>query len=95
MTTLTETRAAGQIAVHKETLDVLQQKHGREFDRFWLGEFGHGIDCLTNIEAGYLCRAESIATIKARMAQAAERARGRGLSPVSFTARSSIARLGP
>jgi hypothetical protein len=50
----------------------------------WSREFGHGIDCLTNIEAEYLCRVESVAAFQTRMAQAAELARGRGLSPVGF-----------
>ncbi len=81
MTTLTETRAAREIALHPETLNMLMARHGRELEHFWRAEFGHGIDCLTNVEAGYLCRAQSVAAIKTRMAQAAERARGRGLSP--------------
>jgi hypoxanthine-guanine phosphoribosyltransferase len=84
MTTLTETRAARQIAVRAETLNLLYSKHGREFADFWFGEFGYGIDCFTNIEAGYLFRVESVVAIKARMAQAAELARSRGLSPVRF-----------
>jgi len=85
MTTLTETRSARQISVRQETLDMLERKHGSELQEFWSCEFGHGIDCRTDIEAGYLCRAESVATIKARMAEAAELARGRGLSPVKLT----------
>ena len=84
MTTLTETRAARRIAVRNETLDLLYSKHGREFADFWHREFGYGIECFTNIEAEYLFRVESVASIKARMAQAAELARGRGLSPVSL-----------
>ena len=92
MTTLTETRAARHIAVLKETLNMLQERHGKELEQFWHGEFGHGTDCLTNIEAGYLCRVESVATIKTRMAQAAELARGRGLSPVSLSARPPVDR---
>jgi hypothetical protein len=85
MTTLTETREARQIAIRIATLNVLQERHGRELGQFWRAEFGHGIDCLTNIEAGYLCRVESVATIKTRMAKAAELARSRGLSPVSLS----------
>ena len=90
MTTLTETRAARQIAVRKETLDMLKRKHGAELEQFWSHEFGHGVGCLTDIEAGYLCRAESLASIKARMAQAAEFARGRGLSPVNLSTTAPI-----
>lgn len=81
-TTLTETRDARRIAIRAETLDMLRGKHGDELERFWHAEFGHGFDCLTNIEAGYLCRAESVAAVKNRMAQAAELARRSGLSLV-------------
>jgi hypothetical protein len=85
MTTLTETRAARRIAIRNETLNLLKERHGRELEDFWRDEFGHGLDCLTDIEAGYLCRAESVVAIKARMAEAAELARRRGLSPVGVT----------
>ena len=90
MTTLTETRDARHIAASKETLDLLQGRHGQELDHFWRDEFGHGTDSLTNIEAGYLCRVESVAAIKARMAQAAELARSRGLSPIGLFAGQSV-----
>lgn len=82
MTTLTETRDGRHIAIRKETLDVLQETHGTELEHFWKEEFGYGFDCLTNIEAGYLCRAGTVATIKNRMAQAAELARSGGLSTI-------------
>ena len=84
MTTLTETREARQIAVRNQTLNMLYEKHGSELADFWNREFGHELDCLTNIEGEYLCRVESVAAIKTRMAQAAELACGRGLSPVSL-----------
>jgi len=87
MTTLTETRDARQIAIRNQTLNMLYEKHGSELADFWNREFGHGLDCLTNIEGEYLCRVESVAVIKTRMAQAAELARGRGLSPVSLDGR--------
>ncbi len=88
MTTLTETRDARRIAIRKETLDMLQSKHGEELEQFWGAEFGYGFDCFTNIEAGYLYRAESVAAIKDRMAQAAELARRSGLSPTKVGLRS-------
>ncbi len=84
MTALTETRDARQIALRHETLDMLWGQHGSDLDSFWRQLFGHGIECLTDIEAGYLCRAESVAAIEDRMAEAAESARGRGLSPVGL-----------
>jgi adenine/guanine phosphoribosyltransferase-like PRPP-binding protein len=84
MTTLTETPGARQIAVRETTLNLLQDKHGRKLEEFWCGAIGHGTASLTNIEAGYLYRVESVAAIKARMAQAAELARRGGLSPVGL-----------
>jgi len=84
MTTLTETPGAKQIAVRIERLKLLQDKHGRDLEEFWCGSIGHGLAALTNIEAGYLYRVESVAAIKTRMAQAAELARRRGLSPVGL-----------
>jgi hypothetical protein len=80
MTTLTETREARHIAVRNEVLEVPDKKHGDELKQFWRAEFGHGTECLTNIEAGYLCRVESVAAIKDRMAEAAESARRQGFS---------------
>jgi len=85
MTTLTETSGAAQIAIRPETQNMLESKHGKELDDFWKTVLGHGIDCLTNIEAGYLCRVESIVAIKTRMARAATEARGRGVQPVRLS----------
>jgi hypothetical protein len=59
---------------------MLEKKHGEELNQFWSGVFGYPTACLTDIEAGYLSRVESVAAIKARLAQAATIARGRGLS---------------
>jgi hypothetical protein len=95
MTTLTETREARKIAVSRDTLSMLQGKHGDQLEQFWRGEFGHGINGLTNIEAGYLCRVESLAAIKNRMAQAAELARSRGLPPVRLSPARSLGRPSP
>jgi hypothetical protein len=90
MTALTETREARKIAIRPTTLDLLQAKHGEELEHFWRTEFGHGLGCLTNIEGGYLCRVESVAAIKTRMAQAAELAGGRGLSSINLSRRPSL-----
>jgi len=84
MTTRAETPEARQIAIRSQTLNMLHEKHGSKLADFWNPEFGHGLDCLPNIEGEYLCRVESIAAIKTRMAQTVELARGRGLSPVSL-----------
>jgi hypothetical protein len=92
-TTLTETPGARQIAIRPETLAMLQDKHGRELDQFWRAEIGHSLACLTDIEAGYLCRVESVTAIKGRMAQAAELARRRGLSPVTLSTGTKLDQL--
>jgi hypothetical protein len=85
MTTLTETGGGGRkIAIRPETRFVLQERHGDELNQFWQQIFGHGTDCLTNIEAGYLSRVESVAAINARMAEAAEIARRQGIPAVQI-----------
>jgi hypothetical protein len=61
---------------------VLYSRHGSELAEFWRAVLGHGLDCLTNVEAGYLSRVESLDAIRTRMAEAAELARRRGLSAI-------------
>ncbi len=84
MTTLTETSHGRHIAPSHETISMLKDKHGNELDQFWKSVYGYGTACLTNIEAGYLCRVESLAAIKNRMAESAKRARSQGLSPIAL-----------
>lgn len=81
ITTLTESREARKISLRPETLDMLWAKHGQALDDLWQAEFGHGIDCLTEVEAQNLCRQPSVAAIENFLAQAAVEARGRGLEP--------------
>ena len=85
VTTLTETSGARKIAIRPKTQSVLQLRHGEKLDHFWKAVFGHGTECLTDIEAGYLSRVESLDAIRNRMAQAAERARSSGLSPITIS----------
>jgi hypothetical protein len=59
--------------------------HGDELKQFRQQIIGHGTGCLTNLEAGYLSRVESVAAIKARMAEAAEAARCQGIPTVQFS----------
>lgn len=49
--------------------------------QLWRAQFGHGIDCLTEVEALQLCRQQSIAGIEDFLAKAAIEARSRGLAP--------------
>jgi hypothetical protein len=87
MTTLTETGGGRKIAVLPETLFMLQEKHGYEINHFWRQVFRYGTDCLTNIEAGYLYRVESVVAIKTRMAAAAKAARRQGLPAIRLSPR--------
>lgn len=79
MTMLTGTGGGEKIAIRSKMLDVLTTTHGEELEILWRGLFGHGPDCLTDIEGGYLGRVESLAQISARMAEAAARTREAGL----------------
>lgn len=81
ITTLTESRDAKRISLRPETRDMLWQRHGDELDQLWQAQFGHGIDCLTEVEALQLCRQQSVASIEGFLAKAAIEARGRGLAP--------------
>jgi len=80
MTTLTETTGARTIVVKRDTLDALRAKHGSALEELWKENLGYGLDCCTEIEAGYLCRQTSFDQIRRRLAKAAKKARNRGLS---------------
>jgi hypothetical protein len=81
MTTLTESREARHIALRSEVLNVLRERHDERLEDLWQEQFGHGLDCLTNVEGGVLCREQTLESIRDRLAQAAVEARERGLSP--------------
>lgn len=81
MTTLTESRQARQIALQDEVLDVLRNGHGEALEELWQGQFGHGLECLTNVEGTILCREPTVDAIRGRLAQAAVEVRERGLAP--------------
>jgi hypothetical protein len=61
---------------------MLRLKHGQELETFWHDNFGYGLDCLTEVEAGYLTRKSSLDTIRADLAKAAEEASSGGLSAI-------------
>ncbi len=81
ITTLTESRDAKRISLRPETRDMLRDRHGEELDQLWRAQFGHGIDCLTKVEAVQLCRQQSVVGIESCLAKAAIEARSRGLAP--------------
>ena len=56
----------------KEQLHELRNKHGRNFEKWWRGNFSHAFDCLTQSEARYLTRSPNVDRIRNRLA-AAER----------------------
>jgi hypothetical protein len=58
---------------------VLWHRYGEALDKPWTGQFGYGVECLTELEAQILCRQPSLAAIENFLAQAAVEARGRGL----------------
>ena len=84
MTTLTQTREADQIAITPATLNVLRLKHGHELENYWQAIFGYGLDCLTEVEGGYVARQPSVDAIASRMVAAAETAHGGGLSAIAL-----------
>ena len=81
ITTLTEGRDAKRISLRPKTRNMLWQRHGDELDQLWQAQFGHGIDCLTEVEALQPCRQQSVAGIEDFLAKAAIKARGRDLAP--------------
>lgn len=60
---------------------MLWARYGEELDQLWRAQLGHGIDCLTEVEALQLCRQSSVAAIQDFLAKAAIEARSRGLAP--------------
>ena len=70
-TCLTESSRSRHIALSAATLDALRRMHGDELEGYWRQEAGHGLDALTEPEAGYLLRAKSLDRIRNQMAKAA------------------------
>ena len=84
MTTITQSRNAEKIGLTPETLNVLRSKHGQDLENYWQAVFGYGLDCLTEIEAGYVARQPTVDAIASRMVEAAEAAHGGGLSAIAL-----------
>jgi hypothetical protein len=82
MTTLTESPQAHRIALQPDLLHVLKDKHGEALESLWRKQVGHGLDRLTNVEAGVLARQQSVDAIRDRLAQAAIEVGERGLVPI-------------
>ena len=67
---MTAHQGAVDMAVKPKMLAAIEAKHGKEMDSFWKENFGHGIDKLTQGEAGHLKSAASVDAIRDRIAAA-------------------------
>jgi len=65
---------AMDIVVKPEMIKSIVDKHGSAMDEYWKKEFGYGIDQLTQSEAGHLKAAESVESIRERIASARQAA---------------------
>ena len=65
--TLTGKAYSAKLALDPETLRLLREKHGLEFENWWQEVFGYGLDFLTESEARYLLRTENADTIRAQL----------------------------
>ena len=68
--TLTGKPYSAKLALDKEQLQELRNKHGKELETWWQENFGHSFDCLTQSEARYLACTENADTIRNRIAEA-------------------------
>lgn len=67
---MTAHQGAVDMAVKPKMLAAIEAKHGSAMDSFWKENFGHGIDKLTQGEAGHLKSAASVDAIRDRIAAA-------------------------
>lgn len=67
-TTLTASAGSQHIALKPAMLGKLRDKHGKALEAWWRKTFGHGLECLTNPEAGYLFRTPDVERIRDRLA---------------------------
>jgi hypothetical protein len=61
---------SAKLALSPERLHELRSKHGTELENWWVGRFAHAFDALTESEARYLARTETVDTIRDRIAEA-------------------------
>ena len=69
-TCLTGQAYSAKLTLSDNTLSALRAKHGKALEDWFEQTFGYGLDRLTESEARYLTRAESLDTIRNRLAQA-------------------------
>jgi hypothetical protein len=75
-TCLTASPGSDQLAIGADMLAVLYEKYGAALAPFWMENFGHGLDCLTEREgrAVIQARAQSVDALAARLSEAANEA---------------------
>ncbi len=61
---------SAKLALSPERLQELRAKHGTELENWWIGQFAHAFDALTESEARYIARTEGTDTIRDRIAAA-------------------------
>jgi hypothetical protein len=59
---------SAKLAPSLERLNELRNKHGTELENWWIRRFAHAFDALTESEARYLARTETIDAIRNRIA---------------------------
>ena len=65
----------------RETIGL---RHGHELGTLWREIYGYGLDCLTEVEGGYVARPPTVDAIARCLVEAAEKACGSGLSTVAL-----------
>jgi len=68
--TLTGKPHSARLTPTLERLKELRAKHGNELESWWIERFAHTFDALTESEARYLARTETVDTIRDRIAAA-------------------------
>jgi len=61
---------SAKLALSPERLSELRGIHGTELENWWIEQFAHAFDALTESEARYLARTEGADTVRSRIAAA-------------------------
>ena len=68
--TLTGKAYSAELRLKHETVAILREKHGQQFEEWWVATFGYSFDRLTESEARYLIRSDDADTASARIVAA-------------------------
>jgi hypothetical protein len=61
---------------------MLRSKHGQELETLWFDIYGYGLDCLTEVEGGYVARPPTVDAIARFLVEPTQKAMGSGLSTI-------------